>query len=92
MNKKAYVHRYYGIFLSHKKNLQNNPICSNMNGLRDYHTEWTKSNRERQICDTAYMWDLKKGTKELVYKTEKSLQMYETNLWLPGGIALGEIN
>ena len=35
-------------------------ICSNMDGPRDCHTEWSKSDRERQISyDIAYMWNLK---------------------------------
>ena len=31
------------------------------------------------------MWNLKKGTNELIYKTEIESQMYKTNLWLPRG-------
>ena len=31
------------------------------------------------------MWNLKKGTNELIYKTEIELQMEKTNVWLPGG-------
>ena len=39
----------------------NNAICSNMDGPRDCHTEWSKSDREGQILyDIAYMWNLKK--------------------------------
>ena len=31
------------------------------------------------------MWNLKKkGTNELIYKTEVESQMQKTNLWLPG--------
>ena len=53
------VHIYNGILLSHKKE-QNNAICSNMDGPRDYQTEWSKSDTERQIsCNIAYMWNLK---------------------------------
>ena len=36
------------ILLSHEKE-QNNAICSNVDGPRDYHTKWNKSDRERQI-------------------------------------------
>ena len=37
----------------------NNAICSNMDGPSDYHTKWSKSDRERQIlCDITYMWNL----------------------------------
>ena len=46
--------------ISHKKEW-NNAICSNMDQTRDYHTKWSKSDRERQIpYDITYMWNLKK--------------------------------
>ena len=64
----VYIHN--GILLSHIKEW-NNAICSNMDGPRDYHTEWSKSDRERQILyDITYMWNLKYDTNELTYKTE----------------------
>ena len=54
-------YKYNGILLSHKKEL-NDAICSNMDGHRDCHTEWSKSDRERQISyDVTYMWNLKKS-------------------------------
>ena len=56
----VYIHN--GILLSHKKEW-NNAICSNIDGPRDYHTKWSKSERERQIYDIAYMWNLKKWYK-----------------------------
>ena len=40
------VHRYNGILLSHKKYL-NNDICCNMDGTRDYHTKWSKSDKDK---------------------------------------------
>ena len=44
-------HQFKSILLIHKK--WNNAIYSNMAGPRDYHTKWSKSDRERQIpCDT----------------------------------------
>ena len=46
---------YKGILLSHKKEW-NNAICNNMDGPRDYHTKWKKSDRERQMSyDIIYM-------------------------------------
>ena len=49
---------YNGILLSHKKEL-NNTICRNINGPRDCHTEWSKSDRERQVSyDITYMPNL----------------------------------
>ena len=39
----------------------NNAICSNMDELWDWHTEWSKSDWERQTSyDIAYMWNLEK--------------------------------
>ena len=60
IDKENVVHIYNGILLSHKKE-QNNAICSDMDGPTDYHTEWSKSDRERQISYfIAYIWNLKK--------------------------------
>ena len=53
----------------------NNVFCSNMDGLRDYHSKWSNSERERQILyDITYMWNLKYDTNELTYKTETDSQ------------------
>ena len=47
--------RYDGTLLSHKKKL-NNTICSKKDGPRDYHTKWSKSERQRRIpYDNTYM-------------------------------------
>ena len=51
----THTHTHNGILLSHKKEW-NNAICSNMDGPRDYHTKWSKSDKERQIpYASAYM-------------------------------------
>ena len=48
-----------------------NAICSTMDGPRDYHTKWSKSDRERQISyDINYIWNLKNDTNELMHNTE----------------------
>ena len=53
----------------------NNAICSNMSGPKDYHTKWSKSERERQIpYYITYMWNLKYDTNEHIYKTESDLK------------------
>ena len=60
MDKEDVVHIYNGILLSHKKEW-NWVICRDMEGLRDCHTEWSKSEREKQISYiNAYMWNLEK--------------------------------
>ena len=35
------------------------------------------------------MWNLKYGTNELIYKTERDSQTWRTDLWLPKGSAEG---
>ena len=61
------VHIYNGILLSHKKG-QNNTICNNTDGPRDYHAKCGQS--ERQIpYNITYMWNLKCGTNDPI-KTE----------------------
>ena len=78
---------YNVILLSHKKE-RSNVICSNLDGPSDYHTKWSKSDRERQISyDITPMWNpiLKNYTNELIYKTETDSQISKTNLWLPKG-------
>ena len=59
------------MLLSQKKEW-NNAICSNIDGPRNYHTKWRKSERERQILyDTTSMWNLKYDMNELIYETER---------------------
>ena len=59
------------MLLSQKKEW-NNAICSNIDGPRNYHTKWGKSERERQILyDTTSMWNLKYDMNELIYETER---------------------
>ena len=48
MDKEDVVHIYNRILYSHRKEW-NNAICSNMRGHGDYHTKWSKSDRESQI-------------------------------------------
>ena len=63
----------------------NNAICSNMDGPRDYQTKWSKSDRERQIpYDITYMWNLKYDTNELIYKTETDWQTQKTPMVTKG--------
>ena len=40
------VYLHSGILLRHKKE-GNNAICSNMDGPRDYHTKWSKSEKDK---------------------------------------------
>ena len=72
MDKEDVVHIYNGILLNHKKEW-NSAICSNMDGPRDYHTKWSKSERERRILyHIPYMWNIKCDANELTYEREKT--------------------
>ena len=43
-----------------------------MGGPRDCHTEWSKSDTERQISyDTTYMWNLKKWVQMNLFIKQK---------------------
>ena len=54
------AHIYNGILVSHKKK-QNGVICSEVDGVRVCHTEWSKSERDKQIqYANTYIWNLKK--------------------------------
>ena len=47
MDKEDMAHIYNGILLSHKKKW-NEGICNEVDGVRVCHTEWSKSEREKQ--------------------------------------------
>ena len=59
--------RRRGIYyiLSHKKEW-NITFWRYMDGHRDYHTQWSKSNSKTQISYNAYMWTLKNNTSESI--------------------------
>ena len=56
INKMWYNGIYSGILLNHKKEW-NCAICRDVSRPRDHHTEWSKSESEKQIT---YMWNLEK--------------------------------
>ena len=69
------VHIYTMEYYSAVKKEWNNAIWSNMDGPRDYHTKWSKSERERQIPHyITYVWNLNYDTNELIYETEADSQ------------------
>ena len=65
------VYTHNGILLSHRKEW-NNAICSNMDGPRDYHAKWSKSEKEKyhMISLICGILKKKKGSIELTYKAE----------------------
>ena len=50
-------------------------FAANMDASRDSHSKWSKSERKGQILyDNTYMRNLKYGTNEPIYKTERDSQ------------------
>ena len=84
MDKEDVVHVYNEMLLSHYKEW-NNAICSNMDGPGDYHTKWSKSDRERQIYDVAYVRNLKKRCKWTYLQNRNRLTNLENKLMLTRG-------
>ena len=73
-DKEDVVPVHSGILLSHKKEWAN-AICSSMDAARDYHTKWSKPERERRIPhDMTYMWNLNYDTNEPIFKKETESQ------------------
>ena len=73
-DKEDVVYIYNGILLSHTKEW-NNAICSNMDGPRDYHTKWSKSDKDKYHMISLKRGILKNDTNEFIYKREIDSQM-----------------
>ena len=78
-----YTMEYYSAIKKNK-----NAICSNMDGTRDSHTQWRKSERERQIpYDITYIWNLIYGTNEPFHR--KKIMDMENRLVVAKGGGVG---
>ena len=79
-----HTYTYNEILLGHKKEW-NNAVCSNMDEPRDYHTMWSKPDKDKHHVILLIFGIWKKDTNELIDKTETDSQTQKTNLWLPKG-------
>ena len=62
-----------------------------MDRSEDYHTKWSKSERERQIpYGVTYMWNLKYDTNQLNYKTETDSDIENKRMVTKGERGMGE--
>ena len=68
MDKEDVVDIYNGILLSHLKEW-NNAFCSNMDATRDYHTKWSKSEKDKYHM-TSLICGIYNDTNETLYETE----------------------
>ena len=50
----------YNVILLSNKIEENCAICRDVDGPRDCHTKWSKSEREKQMYIHTYMWNLGK--------------------------------
>ena len=92
MDKEDMVHIYNGPLLSHKKE-ENNAICSNIGGPGEYHTKWSKSDRERQtFFDITYMWNFRKGYKWTYLENRNRLIDFKTHYGYQKGQVGGGMN
>ena len=59
VDEEGVVQKYSGMSPSHRKEW-NCAIYIDVDGVKDCHTEWSKSEREKQIYLNTYMWNLEK--------------------------------
>ena len=83
-----HTHTHTGILFSHKKEW-NNITCSNMDGSEDYHIKWSRSDKEGQIYDITYVWNLKHNTNEHNHKRETHSHTGQTCGGRGGGRGMG---
>ena len=90
LDKEKMVYIYNGILLTDKKEW-NNVIYSNLDATRDYHTKWSKSERERKISyDITYMLNLNYDTIECYLQNGNKLTDTENRCMVAKGIGRGE--
>ena len=78
VDKEDVVHTHNGILLSHQKE-RNIGICSNMDGPRNYHAKWSQSDNGTPTSNAiTFMWNLKKGHNELLFRTDTDSQIWKT--------------
>ena len=71
VNKMWYIYMQWNI--SHEKEW-NNATCNNI-GPRDYHTKWSKTDKDKYHIISLIRGMLKNDTNELIYKTEIDSQI-----------------
>ena len=74
MDKEDVVYIYMEYYSAIKKEW-NNAIWSNMDGPRDYHTKWTKTDEDKYHKISLIHGILKNGTNEFIYKTNRLIDV-----------------
>ena len=82
-----YTMKYY----SAVEKEQNNAICSNVNGPRDWHMEGSKLDRERQIsCDIYNIWNVRKWYKWTYLHNRNRVTYVENEFMVTNGERRGD--
>ena len=76
-----YTMEYYSAI----KKKWNNAICSNRNGVRDYHTKWSKSEKDKHHV-IPLMWNLKKNDANELRLTDSETKLMDNEQERCGGI------
>ena len=84
MNKEDVLNIYNGILLSHKKEW-NWVICSDVDGHRECHTEWSQKEKIKYsiVMNISGIW--KNNIDYIICKAEIETQTQRTNVWIPRG-------
>ena len=69
-------YRYKMGYYSAIKKEWNDAICSNMDGTRDYHIKWNKSERERQLPYTSLTCAIKNMTQINLFMKQKQIHRH----------------
>ena len=81
----THTHTHNVILLSHKTEW-NNAVCSNMDGSKDDHAKWSKSDRKRHISyDNTHVESKKEKVQMSLFTKQIDLQTLKSNLWWPKG-------
>ena len=83
MDKKGVLQIDNGIWLIHTKE-QNNAIFSNMDGPRDYHTKWSKSDKDKYHLISQNL--IKNDTNGLIYKIETVTDLKIKHVYQSGDV------
>ena len=84
IRKMWYIYIHNGLLLSHQKE-QNNAMCSNMDGTRDSRTEWSKSEREREIPYDITLYLESNIWHKWTFPQKRKSWTWRIDLWLPRG-------
>ena len=94
MDKEDVVHIYTMEYYSAIKKEQNWVICRDVDGPRGCHTEWSKSEREKQISYiNAYLWNLEKWYRwTCLQGRNRDTDVENKRMDTKGGMGAGEMN